>query len=114
MSDSDEQATGADTRDGAAASSTADAPDSPGVQDAGADRPDSASPELAVPDSSEPDATRQSADRDADEVTGSGDGLLSRLRVIEDQPLESRAAALTQIHDELRTRLEASDTPRGH
>lgn len=40
--------------------------------------------------------------------------LLSRLRVIEDQPLEDRAAALAQLHDELRTRLESGDTPRPH
>ncbi|MFT4029430.1 MAG: hypothetical protein QM675_06100 [Protaetiibacter sp.] len=40
--------------------------------------------------------------------------LLSRLRVIEDQPLEHRAAALAQLHDELRSRLEAGDAPRAH
>jgi len=40
--------------------------------------------------------------------------LLSRLRVIEDQPLADRAAALTQVHDELRARLEAGDAPRAH
>ena len=34
--------------------------------------------------------------------------LLSRLRVIEDQPLESRAAAFVQIHDRLQTTLEGS------
>jgi hypothetical protein len=38
-----------------------------------------------------------------------GDALLSRLRVIEDQPLETRAEALNQIHDELRAILEAGD-----
>jgi hypothetical protein len=32
--------------------------------------------------------------------------LLSRLRVIEDQPLESRAAAFAQINDELQSRLD--------
>ena len=37
------------------------------------------------------------------------DALLSRLRVIEDQPLEERAAAYVQIHDELRRGLEGSD-----
>ena len=42
-----------------------------------------------------------------------GDGLLSRLRVIEDQPLESRAEALGHLHDELRTRLESGDPSRG-
>ncbi|TPW73731.1 hypothetical protein [Schumannella sp. 10F1B-5-1] len=52
-----------------------------------------------------------SVDDSADDAVD--DGLLSRLRVIEDQPLGDRAAALTQIHDELRARLEASDSPRG-
>jgi hypothetical protein len=37
------------------------------------------------------------------------DGLLSRLHVIEDQPLETRAEALGHLHDELRSRLEAGD-----
>ncbi|MEF2976174.1 hypothetical protein [Subtercola sp. YIM 133946] len=43
------------------------------------------------------------------------DALLSRLRVIEVQPLEARAIAYVQVHDELRTRLEGSDqaTTRG-
>ena len=40
---------------------------------------------------------------------GSDDGLLSRLRLIEDQPLEDRAAAFVQLHDELQARLERSD-----
>jgi len=39
------------------------------------------------------------------------DALLSRLRVIEDQPLDTRAAALAQLHDELRAALEAGDLP---
>ena len=34
--------------------------------------------------------------------------LLPRLRVIEDQPLESRAAAFVQIHDRLQSALESS------
>ncbi|GAB3412137.1 hypothetical protein GCM10027515_34270 [Schumannella luteola] len=58
------------------------------------------------------DGVHDSVDADSS-VPDSGDGLLSRLRVIEDQPLESRAAALTQIHDELRARLESSDSPHG-
>lgn len=37
------------------------------------------------------------------------DALLSRLRVIEDQPLETRAEHLSQIYDELRAALEAGD-----
>lgn len=43
-----------------------------------------------------------------------GDGLLSRLRVIEDQPLEQRATAYAQLHDQLRDRLEGGDAPRAH
>ena len=42
------------------------------------------------------------------------DGLLSRLRVIEDQPLESRAEALAQVHEELSSRLEGGDSPGAH
>lgn len=34
------------------------------------------------------------------------DALLSRLRLIEDQPLEQRAAAYTQLHDELQHALD--------
>jgi len=40
--------------------------------------------------------------------------LLSRLRVIEDQPLETRAESLAQLHDELRAQLEAGDAARLH
>ena len=43
--------------------------------------------------------------------------LVSRLRVIEDQPLESRAVAFAQIHEELQSRLDgdAGGPPRpGH
>lgn len=35
--------------------------------------------------------------------------LLSRLRLIEDQPLETRAESLAQLHEELRAALEAGD-----
>ena len=42
------------------------------------------------------------------------DALLSRLRVIEDQQLESRAAAFTQLHDELQHRLEGGDSTGSH
>ncbi|HEX4444497.1 MAG TPA: hypothetical protein VHZ81_13080 [Galbitalea sp.] len=45
-----------------------------------------------------------------DDATSDEDGLVSRLRVIEDQPLESRAAAFAQIHEELQSRLESGDT----
>jgi hypothetical protein len=37
------------------------------------------------------------------------DGLLDRLRLIEDQPLEQRAAAYASVHDELRRVLESGD-----
>ena len=40
------------------------------------------------------------------------DALLSRLRVIEGQPLDQRAVAFVQLHDELRQALEGADTPR--
>lgn len=40
--------------------------------------------------------------------------LLTRLRVIEDQPLETRAEALAQVHDELRAQLESGDAARPH
>lgn len=42
------------------------------------------------------------------------DALLSRLRLIEDQPLESRAAAFAQLHDELQARLEGGDSHTAH
>jgi hypothetical protein len=40
--------------------------------------------------------------------------LVSQLRVIEDQPLESRAAAFVQVHDRLQRRLEGGDAPTTH
>jgi hypothetical protein len=40
------------------------------------------------------------------------DALVSRLIVIEEQPLAARAEAYVQVHDELRDRLEGSDVPR--
>jgi len=56
--------------------------------------------------------------RDATAPTVRGDdepsALLSRLRVIEDQPLETRAESLAQLHDELRAQLEAGDAARSH
>jgi hypothetical protein len=48
------------------------------------------------------------------ERSGETDALLSRLRVIEDQPLPSRAAAFAQVYDELQARLENGETSRGH
>lgn len=38
------------------------------------------------------------------------DALVSRLRLIEDQPLDFRAAAFAQLHDELQHRLEGGDS----
>jgi len=40
------------------------------------------------------------------------DGLVSRLRVIEDQPLAHRADAYGHVHDELRGILEGGDVQR--
>lgn len=51
---------------------------------------------------------------DTNPTSGEADALLSRLRVIEDQPLESRAAAFVQVHDQLQARLEGGDTARTH
>jgi len=48
----------------------------------------------------------------ATEATDDHDGLLSRLSLIEDQPLESRAAAFAQLHEELQSALEGSDHQR--
>ncbi|WP_200942271.1 MULTISPECIES: hypothetical protein [unclassified Leifsonia] len=48
---------------------------------------------------------------DADERPND-DGLLPRLRVIEDQPLDERATAYAQLHDQLRDRLEGGDVTR--
>jgi hypothetical protein len=42
-------------------------------------------------------------------MTDDSDALLSRLKVIEDQPLETRAEHLAQVYEELRTTLEAGD-----
>jgi len=39
--------------------------------------------------------------------------LLSRLALIDQQPLSDRAAAFRQVHDELRQQLEASDSDLG-
>jgi hypothetical protein len=44
---------------------------------------------------------------------GEGDALLSRLKVIEDQPLETRAEHLAQVYEELRATLESGDSRTG-
>ena len=50
----------------------------------------------------------------AERTATDSDGLLSQLRLIEDQPLEDRATAFTQIHDRLRSALEGGDTQHRH
>ena len=70
------------------------------------------------------DETQQPAEADAEAVDAEArddadryedtDALLSRLRLIEDQPLDARAAAFTQVHDELRAALEGGDSPGHH
>jgi hypothetical protein len=47
-----------------------------------------------------------------DDFQNDSDALVTRLRVIEDQPLESRAAAFAQLHDELQATLEGGDSHR--
>jgi hypothetical protein len=60
--------------------------------------------------------TAQSDEKDAASaaaVTPDDDqnALATRLRVIEEQPLETRAESLAELHDELRAMLEAGDAP---
>lgn len=43
----------------------------------------------------------------------SAHGLISRLRVIEEQPLAGRADAYASLHDELARRLESGPTDDG-
>lgn len=47
-------------------------------------------------------------------MTEDTDALLSRLRVIEDQPLDQRAAAFAHVHDALQSTLEGGDSSRTH
>lgn len=44
-------------------------------------------------------------------ASGDMDALVSRLQVIEDQPLAQRAPAYMQLYDELRSALEGADNP---
>ncbi|MCU1585545.1 MAG: hypothetical protein JWM49_2101 [Microbacteriaceae bacterium] len=62
------------------------------------------------------DALNDAAPDDAASQHESSDSsaLLSRLRVIEDQPLDQRAAAFTQIHDRLQSTLEGGDSSHQH
>jgi len=47
---------------------------------------------------------------DARDSDTENNALLSRLRLIEDQPLEGRATAFAQVYDELQSRLESGDS----
>lgn len=51
---------------------------------------------------------RADADRPVPGRSGEaeGDALVSRVRLIEERPLEERAAAFAQLHDELQRELE--------
>ena len=64
-----------------------------------------------------PESIEETPDSSASAGADDASALLSRLRVIEDQPLESRAAAFVQIHDRLQATLEdsvrASNRDRG-
>jgi hypothetical protein len=54
-------------------------------------------------------ADTESTDGASTDSSEETNALLSRLRLIEDQPLESRAVAFAQIHEELQTRLDSGD-----
>lgn len=60
----------------------------------------------------EDDRTEDAGTETAADTGTPDDGLVSRLAVIEDQPLESRAAAYSQLLDQLQGRLEGGDVPR--
>jgi hypothetical protein len=77
---------------------------------------DSAEDDTAEDDSAEGD---QFGAGPVDDMTPDGDlaeddALLSRLRLIEERPLEARAGAFAQVHDELQSRLEGADSARSH
>ena len=55
-----------------------------------------------------PDSMTTGDGRDPQETP---DGLVDRIRLIEDQPLDSRAGAYAALHDELRRVLEGGDRP---
>ncbi|RWZ68267.1 hypothetical protein ELQ92_03320 [Labedella populi] len=46
-------------------------------------------------------------------TSADGDGLVSRLRLIEDQPLEHRADAYGAVHAELKAVLDSADRTAG-
>jgi hypothetical protein len=45
----------------------------------------------------------------SEEIQETGDALVSQLRLVEDQPLDERARAYVQLHEELRAKLEGGD-----
>ncbi|MCX7521348.1 hypothetical protein OSC27_03540 [Microbacterium sp. STN6] len=67
---------------------------------------DGAGSDGAVPDGAVPAGAGQ--DRTVDGA------LLSRLPLIEEQPLDGRAEAYAQLHEELRSRLEGGDLSKRH
>jgi hypothetical protein len=69
---------------------------------------------VTVDDTEQPADAIEVEERADAERDGETDALLSRLRLIEDQPLDARAAAFTQVHDELRSALEGGDSPGHH
>lgn len=52
-------------------------------------------------------AEPETGEHDAGDLDTPDEGLLSQLALIDDQPLEDRAAAFAQLHDALRQQLEA-------
>lgn len=56
--------------------------------------------------------SEESQDAVGAENESSDAALLSRLQLIEDRPLADRAAALEQVHAELRAALESGDASR--
>lgn len=58
-------------------------------------------------------STANVVDVNTGDQTAIDDGLVSRLAVIEGEPLEARAAAYVELHDQLRHRLEGGDAPAG-
>ncbi|BAU32016.1 hypothetical protein [Microcella alkaliphila] len=52
-------------------------------------------------------AEPETGEHDAGDLDAPDEGLLSQLALIDDQPLEDRAAAFAQLHDALRQQLEA-------
>jgi hypothetical protein len=52
------------------------------------------------------------SDTAAEGYSVESEALIARLRTIEELPLEERAAAFAQIHDELQVVLEGADAPR--